>query len=292
MLERSTGVVLVVGFLLFTSSLGAGEQPKAQTPRERYEALLKDYEAANAAWEKSGAGIAPADPLWVKHHADQPLWNFAPRLLQFAEENRHDPVALDALLTIVESGKGARSGERFLFSSVRRAVDILIANYLQDERVIKTCLTLTAYGVPGMDAYFRALLAKSQDREVLGRACMALAACIQVRVGVARRPWFDHPEDHPDRLAATKYIIARLDPDYISYVRTTDPAASLAERQALLERVINEFGDIPFVPKWSKVKPDGRTLADSARARLYEPRSLAVGKAAAELRVRTSTASR
>jgi thiol-disulfide isomerase/thioredoxin len=270
-------------FLPCTSSLRAGEPPGSRTPRERYEALLKAYEAANAAWEKSGAKIAPTDPLWINYHAEQPLWGFAPRFLQFATDNCQDPVALDALLKLVESSKGTRAGDRFLFASVRRAVDILISDHLQDERVIKTCLTLTPFGVPGLDAYFRALLAKSRDREVLGRACMALVRCNEIRISIAKRPWFDHPEDHPDLLAATKYIIGRLDPNYISDIRTADPVALRAESEALLERVINEFGDIPLAPKWVKVRPDGRTLADSARPKLEAMRSLAVGKVAPEI---------
>jgi len=272
---------LVVAFLLPTSSLKAGEQAKTRSPRERYEALLKDYEAADAAWTKSGAKIAPADPLWIKHYADQPLWTFAPHLLQFAEESRQNPVALDALLKVVAIAGTGR--DRGVFSSVRRAVDILIADDLQDERVIQTFLRLSHLGGPSIEAYFRALLAKSRDREVLGRACMALVTCIQVRVRVAERPFFDHPEDHPDRLAASAFLHERLDPDYTSYFRTTDAVALLAEREALLERVISEFGDIPFVPKWAKVKPDGRTLADSASATLYAIRSLAVGKVAPEI---------
>jgi thiol-disulfide isomerase/thioredoxin len=134
-----------------------------------------------------------------------------------------------------------------------------------------------------MEAYFRALLAKSRDHEVLGRACMALVRCNEARVSVAGRPWFEHPEDHPDRVAATTYLVARLDPDYISYYGTTDRVALLAEREALLARVICEFGDIPLVPKWAKVKPDGRTLSDYARPKLEAIRSLAVGKVAPEI---------
>jgi len=283
MLVDSTLEILVVGLLFVTSSLGSCEQPNARTPRERYEALLRDYEAADAAFEKSGAKIGPADPLWVKKHSERPLWIFTPRMLQFAEENRHDPAALEALLRIVESSnRGTWGGDRSLFSSVRRAVDILIADHLQDGRVIQTCVTVSASG-GSREAYFRALLAKSRDREVLGRACMALAYCNEVRLYVAARPWFDHPEDFPDRVPATTYLIARLDPDYIAYFRTADPVALLAEREALWERVINEFGDIPLLPKWSKAKPDGRTLADYARPKLEAIRSLAVGKVAPDI---------
>lgn len=146
MLERSTGVLLALGFLLLTPLVGAGQEPKSPTPRQRYDALLKDYEAAEAAWKRSRAKITPADALWAKHYADDPLWTFAPRFLQFAEENRQDAVALDALLKIVEiSGLGR---DRFSFYSVRRAMEILIADHLQDERVLQTFLMRPSIGGP------------------------------------------------------------------------------------------------------------------------------------------------
>ncbi len=290
MLESSNNVILRVGLLLFGSSLRVGEQPKPQTPRGRYEALLKDYEVANAAWEKSGARIAPTDPLWVEHYADRPLWNFAPRLLQFAEENRSDPAALDALLNVVENSGTAR--DRILFSSVRRAVGILIADHLQDERVVKTFLTLSFLGGPSMEAYLRALLAKSRDREVLGRACMALVRCNDVRVWVAERPYFEHPEDHPDRLAASKFLNARLDPGYISYIRTTDPVTLSAEREVLLERADTNSATSHFCRSGPRLSPTvGRlptTRSRSSRRCGAWPSERSPRKS----RVRTSTASR
>jgi hypothetical protein len=41
--------------------------------------MLKDCELANTAWEKGGARIAPTDPLWIKHRAEQSLWSCAVR---------------------------------------------------------------------------------------------------------------------------------------------------------------------------------------------------------------------
>jgi thiol-disulfide isomerase/thioredoxin len=283
MLSRSTVVEMVAAAVLIASSFGAVEQPKAETPRQRYEALFRDYQAAGAAWTRSGETIVSDDPLWIKHYADNPLWDFTARLLQFAEENRQDRAALDALLKVVEiSGVGR---DRASFPSVRRAVDMLIADHLQDEWVIQTFLRRSILGGPNMEAYLRALLAKGRDRDMLGRACMSLVRCINIRMNVAARPFFDHPEDHPDRLAATKYLDSRLDPDYIAYIRTADPVALMAEREALLERVVNEFGDVPAVPKWAtaKAKSDERTLGDSAKAALYSIQSLAVGKVAPEI---------
>ena len=77
--------------------------------------------------------------------------------------------------------------------------------------------------------------------------------------------------------------VAAADIDLAAAQRTADQAALRAESEALLERVINEFGGIPLAPKWAKVKPDGRTLADSARSKLEAMRSLAVGRVAPEI---------
>lgn len=101
MLECSRGVDLVVGLLFFTTSLVVGDQPRSLTPREQYEALLKDYERASATWKQSGRGLKLADPAWREHHAAWPKWSFGPRFLQFAEANPTEPEAVDALLQIV-----------------------------------------------------------------------------------------------------------------------------------------------------------------------------------------------
>jgi peroxiredoxin len=112
---------------------------------------------------------------------------------------------------------------------------------------------------------------------------MALERCNAIRAGTAARPYFDHPEDKPEYAASTAFLANRLDPDYVRWVRTADPIALSARREELLERIIGEFGDIPFAPKWAKVKSDGRTLADYAKPRLEAMRSLAVGKVAPEI---------
>jgi thiol-disulfide isomerase/thioredoxin len=104
-----------------------------------------------------------------------------------------------------------------------------------------------------------------------------------MRLRLATRPFFDHPEDHPERAAASAFLQRRRDPEWIGYVRMTDPAALLAETETLLERVVNEFGDVPRSPRWAKVKADGETLGAVARRRLEAMRRLAVGNVAPEI---------
>src|SRR4051812_13244154 len=100
MSAHSGRVVVLLGLLLSVSPLSAGEGPRPQTPKEQYEALVKEYEAANAEWRKS-LKVTPADPAWIEQYKASPMWSFAPRFLQFAEANPKEPTAVDALLKIV-----------------------------------------------------------------------------------------------------------------------------------------------------------------------------------------------
>jgi thiol-disulfide isomerase/thioredoxin len=148
---------------------------------------------------------------------------------------------------------------------------------------LQTCLTSPTPVPLSMEPYFRALLRESRDRDALGRACMALVRCNQARARVAARPFFDHLDDHPERASTTAFLNSRLDPGYTGYIRSTDPAALSDENEALLDRVIKEFGDIPLSPRWAKAKMEGRTLAEAAKRSLDAIRSVAVGRVAPEI---------
>jgi peroxiredoxin len=211
------------------------------------------------------------------------MWTLAPRFLEFAEANPGASEAVDALLQVVKLRRTGRTSDRFLFPTYTRSLDILIKDHLEDERVVQACFTQAMYSPLNLEAYFRALLEKSHDRDLLGRACMALARCHEMRLRLAVRPFFDHPEDNPERASASAYLQSRRDPEWIRYVRTTDPVALLAETEALLKRVVDQFGDIPRSPRWAKVKTDGQTLGAAARRRLEAMQSIAVGKVAPEI---------
>ncbi len=112
--------------------------------------------------------------------------------------------------------------------------------------------------------YFQALLAASRDRDTLARAAMAAVSCHEMRAGIAARPYFDHPEDDPENLVVSRYIVDRLDPDYVRYFRTADFEALAREREVLLERVIREFGDVPLVSPWAKQETQAKGKAAGA----------------------------
>jgi peroxiredoxin len=275
------GVILAP--LVLIPAIAAEGPSKPATPREQYEALTGEFQAATAAWQARTAGVGPKDPAWIKNHEDAPIWTFAPRLVAFAEANPEAPEAVDALLQIVRLQRTGRVSDKLFFPLSGRCLNILINRHLEDEKVIRECFTQVSYGAPGMETYFRALLVRSRDRELLGRSCMALVRCHERRLQLFSRGMFDSPGEIADLAAASAYMRSRLDPEFVRYVRTADEAVLSEESEALLERVVNEFADIPLAPRWAETKAEGRTLGEDARVKLEALRSLPVGKVAPEI---------
>jgi peroxiredoxin len=275
----------IVGFLLLTNSLAAAGQPKSLTAKEQYVALLKEYEQASAAWNESGKGLKLTDSRWIEHHAASPKWSFAPRFLQFAEENPTQPEAVEALLQIVEMLESGHNGDRFFFPVMTRTVRLLSADYWQDERLAIACLGSTRYAGVSMEPYLQALLAKNPDREIRAYACWALAGQREARLYHLDRIAAP-PSDRPELRRTLQSLKARDDPEFVKrgdMLDKNDRTVISAETDALLQRVISEFGDVPFPARWHKAKRKGQTLADLARPKVRALQTVAVGKVAPDI---------
>lgn len=285
MCDRSRTVALSLVLLLIVPALCAQEERKSQTAKEQYETLLRDYERASAAWRESGKGLTAANPAWIEHYAARPVWSFAPRFLQFAEANSKTPEAVEALLHIVGIPEPGDFSDRSLFPVVTRVFRLLASDHLQDERVAAACLARVRFAGAAIDPYLQALLAKSQDREIRAYACWELALKSEAELHYLERTVAPRPD--PGQLRkALEYLNSRRDPEFIKLTEAidkADKAVIFAESEALLERVISEFGDVPFPPRWSKAKREGETLADFARPKLDALRNIAVGKVAPDI---------
>ena len=273
--------------LVLLPTLARADDPPAGSPQAEYLALGREYIAARTAWMKSVPEPEPAkaDPFWIEHYRNSPDWAFAPRLIAFSEAHPQEKVAADTALMVLEMNPSARDAA--VFPTYLRARDLLIRDHLEEDKVVQTCFGRPTFLAGNMEPYFEALLARSKNRDTLARACMGLVECNELRLRVAARPFFDHADDHPEWEQRARFLNSRLDPAYIEYFRTADVSALTAANEALLERVVNEFGDIPQIPAWARpevqAKNAGRKLADLASARLFRIRSLAPGQVAPEI---------
>ena len=130
--------VILVGLTLLLSSLAIGQEPKS-TPRQKNDALLKEYASASEVWSKKFDG-APGEADPVSRHYEWPAWSFAPRFLRLAEDYPEDSAALDALLWVVALDQNVGENDKALLPLYERALDALAKHHLQDKRVQELCL--------------------------------------------------------------------------------------------------------------------------------------------------------
>jgi thiol-disulfide isomerase/thioredoxin len=183
----------------------------------------------------------------------------AARLVSWAERNPKEPVAVDLLATVVRHG-------RFTVDA-QKAANMLSRDHLDLHGVqfAETALQVMVWPMPVAEKWLRAYLDKSPNRQTRARACFELALykkwLFERAVQEMNAGWIEQLEKNFGK-GSTDYL-KKLDPD-----RLTDDAISL------LERLINEFGD---------VETSGARLADAARPYYFELSKLAIGKAAPEI---------
>jgi peroxiredoxin len=183
----------------------------------------------------------------------------AARLVSWADRNPKEPVAVDLLATVVRHG-------RFTVDA-QKAANILSRDHLDLHGVqfAETAMQVMVWPMPVAEKWLREYLDKSPNRQTRARACFELALykkwLFERAVQEMNAWWIEQLEKNFGK-GSTDYL-KKLDPD-----RLTDDAISL------LDRLINEFGD---------VESSGARLADAARPYYFELSKLAIGRAAPEI---------
>jgi hypothetical protein len=92
---------MVTGLVLLCSI----SQPSSGVPtaKEQYEALMKEFDAADRQWRDSNVTVRPPTTVDLEAwYRASPLWSFVPRFIKLAETNPDDPAAVDALLWVTD----------------------------------------------------------------------------------------------------------------------------------------------------------------------------------------------
>lgn len=180
-------------------------------------------------------------------------------LVRWAQRNPKDPVAVDLLVTVVRHG-------RFTVDA-QRAANILSRDHLDlhGAQFGDAAFQVILWPMPVAEKWLRAYLDKSPNRQTRAIACFELALykkwLLERAVQEMNAWWIEQLETNFGK-GSTDYL-KELDPQ-----RLTDDAISL------LDRVINEFGDVEL---------SGARLADAARPHYFQLSKIAIGKAAPEI---------
>jgi hypothetical protein len=147
-------------------------------------------------------------------------------------------------------------------------LEILEAHHLRSEKLGEVCEIMANTRTGRAPAFVDRIIAENPHREVVGKACFALAQSELREVGSARRY-----QGMTDAEAIAKWK-ERVGPERAAIILAIDASAQEKHAERLLQRVSAEFAD---------VKSYRETLGEQAENTLYELHNLAVGMVAPDI---------
>ena len=262
---RCTTTALLVGLLLLPALTAAD---KSAAPAEQLEAIKKDVEKSRKeyfqAYEKAKTDKERQElrDKENKHRGDG-----ARRALELARKHPRDPVAVDALSWIIAGGLAWLGAG----TEIETAFDLLRKDYITSDKLQRLCFFAYIYDSVSAkpEQFLRAALEKNPHRDVRGEACFYIGVILRRQAATAKK-WREIRDS-----AEAKNWEAGVNAEVMKRIKTGDPDKLLQKAEELFERCISEYGDVKMAQEQS--------LADRAKATLFEMRHLVVGKPAPEI---------
>jgi hypothetical protein len=186
-MDRMVGGFLVL--LLALPPLWAEDKPKdkekgkSATPAEQYNALLKEWEAANTAFYKAFQEAKDPEIQTKIFNEQNPRQKFSAKFFALAEKHPKDPIAIDALIWILTGASESPNGKGLQ----PKVITILMRDHIQSPKLGKVCESM-AYGFDkNGEALLRAVLDKSENKAVRAEACLALAQRLRQKASTVKR---------------------------------------------------------------------------------------------------------
>lgn len=262
-------------------------QSKSSTMTEQYQAILAEWRAAAQARQQvlstaRADGKTTAEAVALANAQGPGQQTFVQRFLDLAARDPQDPGARDALIWV------ATRGPRQLEGSIKTATDLLARYHANDPRAARVALSFAGRANAENEALIRAFDAGASAHEAKGTATLALAqflarkadaasfaagksvqpTAVFQRIDPTGRPRLEETNQRP------------FDDAYWAHLKAADAQALLLESEALYDRLIAEFADVPYEPAAARVNPNAapppKTLGEVAEAHY----SLSVGQSA------------
>jgi hypothetical protein len=266
-------------------SLGPSPEVKEKLRRRSEESvrkLLSEYEAESVAFRNTLQNAKTDEER--KALLAQPRPNpasYAGALLYEAESNPGTASAEEALIWIVTHLPYGSMAER--------AKEMIARDHIQSDKVepLFSNLQLRMTGSMATERLFREALAKNPNRKIQGIACYYLAGFLGNKASVIRLgKIFDPAELENTEMPIRKESWGH---DYGERLNKLDPQDIEREAVQLYERLVRDFGDLPFSdpfpsPSDGLLLPVGpTTYGAAAQIYLHELRDFGIGRTAPEI---------
>jgi thiol-disulfide isomerase/thioredoxin len=249
--------------LLGMQAAPSPDEPRPPTASEQYQALIRDRDAYVAKAKLRGmTALTAAARARLQEENTKATHELGKRAVDLARAYPNDPVAVDALLGVLNEG---------LTPEATDAWRLLTRDHAGSDRIGPALLLARrdVFTDPYLaESFLRAVLDRSPHRAMKGQACLALAAFLHFR-SASTRSQAEHPEV---RTRIEGYLKT---PEDRAMYRDRSPDDLSREAEGLYERVVAEFGDV----KDARDRP----LGPLAKGMLFEIRHLGLGKVAPEI---------
>ncbi len=219
----------VVVLLLACLAVQADDKPGDKlTPRAEYDALVKEHQAAqNAYFKAMREGKTPQEKEKNRKEAEAKLEKVQARFVALAEKHPGDPVAVDALVRVVENNFTSGSDAR------KRALEVLARDHAKSDKVGPLCRSL-AFGFDKRnERLLRAILDKNPSKAIQAEACLALTQTLERQAMIVRRL----AEDEALRERAEQF----MGKEAVAELRKADPAKLEGESEKLSRQLADRY---------------------------------------------------
>jgi peroxiredoxin len=205
----------------------------------RYREIVAEYEAhlkVLVSAVQKGTDNTEATDIYERLSAS--VGQCATRLMDLAKENPGDATAREALIWILHNTSRYRNDQR-LVDLGQQASQGLLNDHADHLDVAQAALQLGNLVSSDRDAFLTGLAEQSHDRETQGLARIALARYLMTKIGIAEscqvRGW--------DGIMTGK----AFGPSYVAHLHACNRTDMREKITNLLEQVVAETGDIPYV---------------------------------------------
>src|SRR5262249_31443832 len=193
----------------------------------------------------------------------------AAKFLDLAEKHPNDPIALDALTKAVWQVNTTPWPVEVVGEDTARAraFELIQRDHIRSDRLGPLCQRVSYGFCQEYETFLRAVLAKNPHKNVQAMACLSLGHFLNTRL-----QRLDLCKDQPE---LEKEFAGLYGKEYLADLRRQERGKATKEVETILEQAAADYGDVML--------PGGDTVADRARAELFEIRQLGVGKAAPDI---------
>ncbi len=257
-------LVLMLGLSVVVAG-GVEGQDKSATPGEQYKALVSEFYDATQVFSFKAKNDAERDEAVAR------VDKLRLRLLDLAEKSPKDPIALDALVQVIQQeiwleNNTAHPGDGKDSPQVK-AIALLLREHVRSDKLGEACRRVHYGFHKDCETFLRTVLEMNPHKDVQGMACLRLAQFLN-----ARSERLDLVKQRPE---LTKRYERLFGKDYLEELQRQDRAKAAKEVETFFERAAEQYGDVKL--------PFSGTVGEQAKSELYAIRHLSVGTQAQDI---------